>query len=140
VSGGAVIGTNSSTMVTVLDDDSGISFSTPAYVVSETNSQITLTVLRSFGTNVVTRVNYATSNGTAIADINYTNVSGVLTFNPGEVLKTLTIPVKHDPDVTGNLLFAARLFNATNLTGQSSAQVVFPGNANIVLLDAETGL
>jgi uncharacterized repeat protein (TIGR01451 family)/uncharacterized delta-60 repeat protein len=140
VAGGATIGTNSFATVTILDDDSGISFSSPAYVISETNSQITLTVLRSFGTNAVTRVNYATTNGTAVANINYTNVSGTLTFNPGEVLKTLTIPLKHDPSVTGNLLFGVNLFNATNLTGQSSAQVSFPGSASVILLDGETGL
>src|SRR5262249_42136909 len=82
----------------------------------------------------------ATTNGTALADVNFTNVSGVLTFNPGELLKTIIIPLKHDPNVTGNLLFSANVSNATNLTGQSSAQVIFPGSANIVLLDAETGL
>ena len=58
---------SSTATVTILDDDSGISFSSPAYVISETNAQTTVTVLRSFGTNAVTRVNYATTNGTARA-------------------------------------------------------------------------
>ena len=54
--------------VTITDDDTGLSFSSPVYVVSESGSaSLSLSVLRPNGTNTVTTVNYSTANGTAIA-------------------------------------------------------------------------
>lgn len=41
-------------------------------------------------------VNYATSDGTAAAGTDYTSTSGVLTFAPGEVAKTVSIPLTDD--------------------------------------------
>ncbi|MEA2150086.1 MAG: hypothetical protein QOD69_1916 [Solirubrobacteraceae bacterium] len=41
-------------------------------------------------------VNYATADGTATAASDYDSSTGVLTFAPGEVAKTLSIPLKND--------------------------------------------
>ena len=53
------------------------------------------------------QVNYATSNGTAINGVDYTNVTGTLTFNTGDTSKTFTVPIISgttlQPDKTVNL-------------------------------------
>jgi Ca2+-binding RTX toxin-like protein len=41
-------------------------------------------------------VNYATSDATATGGIDYTSTSGTLAFGPGEVAKTITIPIVND--------------------------------------------
>ncbi len=47
-------------------------------------------------TGIVT-VDYATGDGTAtLADSDYTNTSGTVTFNPGEIEKTVTVPTTAD--------------------------------------------
>ncbi len=59
-------------------------------------------------------VNYATSNGTALAGSDYTAASGILTFAPGETSKTVAVSVNADAVVEGNELFALNLSGATN--------------------------
>ncbi len=44
-------------------------------------------------TNGGVSVNYATANGTAMAGVNYTPVSGTLTFGAGEMLKAVSLPL-----------------------------------------------
>jgi Ca2+-binding RTX toxin-like protein len=41
-------------------------------------------------------VNYATADGTAVAGTDYTSTSGMLDFKPGEVAKTVEIPLTND--------------------------------------------
>jgi Ca2+-binding RTX toxin-like protein len=43
-----------------------------------------------------TTVNYSTANGTAVAGTDYTPMSGSLDFAPGEVAKTISIPLTDD--------------------------------------------
>jgi hypothetical protein len=50
-------------------------------------------------------VNYATANNTAIAGLDYTRVSGTLTFNPGETTKTLAVPILSDSLLEPNETF-----------------------------------
>src|SRR5205807_7890667 len=67
--GASFQGTNS-VPVTIIDDDVGVAFSSPIYIATETDGAVSLTVNR-VGTNGVTTVNYATTNGTAIAGTNF---------------------------------------------------------------------
>ncbi len=80
-----------------------INFSAAKYQVREDSGQIAITVKldKPFGAEV--DVQYATSNGTALAGKNYTAVSGTVTFLPGETQKTFLVPVLHDPHITGDL-------------------------------------
>ena len=133
-SGGATISGPATVPVTVIDDDTGISFSSPAYVVSETAGTVSLTVLRPNGTNGVTTVNYATTNLTALAGTNYTSTSGTLSFTNGETIKSFSVPILHDPRVTGDLSFAVNLSNPS-----FPAQLISPSLATVVILDSEAG-
>jgi hypothetical protein len=76
--------------------------------VAEGNSGTTnliFTVTLSAASNLTVSVNYATANGTAtLADNDYQAASGTLTFNPGDLTKTITVSVngdqKFEPDET----------------------------------------
>jgi len=61
-------------------------------------------------------VNWATSDGNAVAGLDYTAASGTLTFDPGVTSQTVTVSVNGDrlgePDET----FAVNLSGATNAT------------------------
>ena len=133
--GGATIMAPSTVPMTILDNDTGIAFSSAAYVVNETNGSVTLNVLRLNNAGGAVQVSYATTNGSAVANTNYLTTSGTLTFNPGETNKSVTIPILHDLRATSNLTFAVNLFNPT-----AGAQLVFPSSASVIVLDAEAGI
>ncbi len=60
-----------------------VSFSMASYTVASTAGTATITVVRSGNLDVAVSVNYATSNGTAKANQDYTPVAGTLVFPPG---------------------------------------------------------
>ncbi|MBD2078274.1 DUF4347 domain-containing protein [Phormidium sp. FACHB-592] len=69
-------------------------------------------------------VNYTTADGTAtVADNDYTAVSGVLTFNPGETSKTITVAVKGDTKVEQEETFLVKLLSSSNAMIASDANI-----------------
>jgi Ca2+-binding RTX toxin-like protein len=56
-------------------------------------ARVTVTRRNASGTSAV---NYATADAGAVAGTDYTATSGKLTFGPGEVAKTITIPITND--------------------------------------------
>ena len=69
--------------------------------------------LSTSSTQAVT-VNYATADGTATAPVDYQSTSGLLTFNPGDTTKTITVPVNGDTLDEPSETFFVDLPNATN--------------------------
>ncbi len=66
--------------------------------------------------NTIT-VNYATANGTATtADSDYALSSGILSFAPGETMKTVTVNVTGDTKFETNETFFVNLTSPTNAT------------------------
>jgi hypothetical protein len=61
-------------------------------------------------------VQYATSNGTAAAGLDYISVAGILTFAPGETQKIITVPVKSDFLVESNETFTVLLSSPVGAT------------------------
>jgi hypothetical protein len=57
-------------------------------------------------------VGYATADGSAHAATDYTAVSGTLTFSPGTLTKTITVPILADTTAKPNLTFDVKLSNA----------------------------
>ncbi len=60
---------------------------------------LTFTVTKTLLHNKTVAVQYATSNGTAIAGTDYTATSGTLVFSPSEVSKTITVAVTGDLNI-----------------------------------------
>ena len=66
-------------------------------------SPLSFAVTRSGTTNNAVTVNYATSNGSAVAGTNYTASTGTLSFAAGVTTQTITVPTIDDHVYTGNL-------------------------------------
>ena len=92
------------------------SFSSRSYSAQENGTNVTITVNRVGGTNGATRVSYATVvGGTASSGVDYTGVSGVLTWTNGEsVAKTFTVPILTNTVVESNVTVDLALSNPTN--------------------------
>ena len=61
-------------------------------------------------------VNYATSDGTALAGADYTAASGALSFAPGVTSQTVTISIADDIVFEGGEAFNVNLSGAVNAT------------------------
>lgn len=121
--------------VTITDDLAAISFSSPDYRVNENGGFATITVLRSNYTNSVVSVNYATAPLSAIPGVNYTNVSGTLTFNRGETVKTFTVPVLDDGVLHGDTTVQLGLSNPVG-----NAVFINPSAATLTILETDGSL
>jgi len=85
-------------------------FSSGTYPVSESAGIAIITVSRTLNSGTST-VNFATVGGTAVPYVDYTPVSGTLTFLPGETTKTFAVPIADDAQLeaavsTVNLLLS----------------------------------
>lgn len=74
----------------------------------------TFTVTLSAASSQTATVNYATADGTATAPADYQTQNGLLTFNPGDLTKTITVLVNGDTLDEPNETFFVNLSGATN--------------------------
>ncbi len=137
VTGGGTLISPTNAILTVLDNDTTLSFSSPAYTVSEGGTNALITVNRIGGTFNAASVGYASSNITALAGTNYQAVSGVLNFAPGVVSQTIFVPLIDDLVIEGNTTFSLLLFNASpnNLVSLGS-----PSNAVVTIVDNDSSV
>ena len=111
---------------------SALSFASANITVNETAGTATLTVeLDPASTGTVT-VDFATSDGTAKAGVDYTAASGTLTFDASETSKTITVPILNDTDYDPTQRFEVTLSNASGATLPTSPLA----NVNIINDDA----
>jgi hypothetical protein len=121
---------------TIVNDDGAqtsgtLAFSASSYNVTENGGQATVTVTRTGGSNGAVSIQYATSNGTAIAGSDYTSATGTLNWADGDgASKTFSIPITNDSldesDETINLILS-------NPTG--GATLGSPASALLTIVD-----
>lgn len=119
--------------VTILDDDTTPSLSISDVSVAEDVEAGTATLsvtLSPAGKQTVT-VEYASQNGSATAGEDYEAVSGLLTFNVGDTVKAVTVPINDDGDLEGGETFDVVLSNASNAT-------IADGTGVVTIQDDET--
>jgi uncharacterized repeat protein (TIGR01451 family) len=92
--------------------------------VPENAGSVTLTVDRLTGTQGAVSINYATSNGTGVAGVNYVATSGTVTFADGQSTATITVPVIDDMVINGDHTFFLTLSNPTNGASLGTPSVV----------------
>lgn len=102
--GGATLGTTTSTTVNIVDDEQPgtLAFSQATASVNEDDGTLTITVVRTGGSDGTVTVNYATSNGSATAGDDYTANSGTLTFADGETSKDIELQIIDDISIESN--------------------------------------
>jgi subtilisin family serine protease len=107
-----------------------VQLSSVAYSVSEKSRTARITVTRTGVPVDVLTVQYATSDGTAVNGVDYTGISGTLTFAPRAVKRTLTIPITTDTLDENNKTVLLTLSNPSGgiLGAQSSAVLTVVDN------------
>ena len=102
--------------------------------VFESNTSLPVKVTRTGDDSTAVSVDYATSDGTATAGSDYTATSGTLTFAPGELTKSISIPILDDNVFeNGNETFNLTLSNPTN-----SAVFQTPAATTISIQDSDS--
>ena len=133
---GAILGTPSTATLNIVDNDpaGSVQFSAATYSVSEAKTTATITIKRTAGTASGVTVDYATSDGTATADNDYTTKSGTLIFNARQNSKTFTIPIINDNFHEAN---EAVNLNLSNPTGGPTLGT--HGMATLTIVDNDPG-
>jgi hypothetical protein len=100
---GATLGNPSTAIINISEDNDAaaptVQFSSLTYNAAEGQSSVGVTAVLSASPTQTVTVNYATSNGTALAGTDYGATSGVLTFGPGQVSTTFMIPILDDNQI-----------------------------------------
>ena len=126
----ATLGTPTQATVSILDSDMVVGFAGPTFTVAETDGAARITVVRQGGLDHTLYVDYATTtNGTALAGVDYVPVTATLVFNPGVSVRTFSVPVLNDNvpefDETVGLVLSK--------PGSDTAGAVGLGQSNAVL-------
>jgi hypothetical protein len=95
---------------------STVQFSASTYTVVETAGFVLLTVQRTGDTTTAVSVDFATTNGTATAGLDYTANNGTLNFAPGETNQIIAVPILNDglPEPSAYESFTVTLSNPSN--------------------------
>jgi hypothetical protein len=102
-----------------------VQFLATQYAAQEQAGLATITVSRTFGSTDSGSVDYATSSGTAVTGIDFSAGSGTLTFGPGEIIKSFTVPILDDAIDENAETINLTLSNPTGFTlGSRSTAVV----------------
>ena len=152
----ALVGVQSNTVVTIVDNDSVVSYSQPVYVARETDGSALITVVRQGGLTDAVTVQYGTTtNGSATPYLDFLPVGATLVFGPGVGVQSFRVPVLDDlvPELTetvdlmlSNVTGAASLGRAEatlnlldghptpgQLTFERALYVVSESNATVIL-------
>ena len=136
---GSVV-TVSNSMVTIRDNDPLLNFALASYSVGEAGGQSSISVTRIGGSADAFSVGFATSDGSAVAGINYTNVSGTLSWTNGESgAKSFSVGIINNALTNGNPFVNLSLFGGTNLTRNEPYALIGRTNAILQIVDDEFG-
>ena len=116
---GYTVGTSNSSTITIADNDSQPQISINDVILTEGNSgtkTANFAVTLSSPSNQTITVAYQTSNVSAVAGTDYITQTGTITFNPGEISKTVGVIVNGDTSVENNETFKVNLSTPVNAT------------------------
>jgi hypothetical protein len=135
--GGAGLESPSTAVLTIVEDDpvppvGSLQFSAPTYAVDENDNTVSIAVIRVGGSLGTVAVEYASSDGTAIAGSDYSAVIGSLSFADGVTSQTFTIDILDDAENEGDETVNLALSNPTGGAG-----LVSPASAVLTIADDE---
>ena len=139
--GGATLGTPSTAVLTITDNDVALpagtlQFSAATYSVGENAGNAAVIVTRTGGSSGAVSVSFATSNGTATAPGDYTAVSQTVSFADGDTAnKTISIPIINDTTAEAN-----ETVNLTLSSPTGGATLGTPSTAVLTITDNDVAL
>lgn len=83
-------------------------------IVNEAAGTATFTVTLAGTATTPVTIDFATADGTAKAGLDYTAVTGTVTFAPGETSKSITVPILNDAVYEGSETFNVNLSNPSS--------------------------
>ncbi|WP_428312727.1 Calx-beta domain-containing protein [Hydrocarboniphaga sp.] len=136
-SGGARLGTPSSATITLVDDEvmrGSLQLSDSAFSVAEDGGSVSISVLRSGGSDGAVSVDYASSDASALSPGDYTAVSGTLNWADGDAEpKRIVVPIVDDSDYESTPeTFTVQLGSVSGGATQGT-----PAAATVTILDNE---
>jgi hypothetical protein len=93
--------------------NSSVRFEYSSYSVPEDGAFVQIAVIRGGDTNTSIKVDYLTRSGSGMPDKDYRDAAGSVSFSPGELWKTFSIPVLNDGEKEATKTFSVVLTNAT---------------------------
>jgi hypothetical protein len=133
---------NNPAILTITDDDAEptLAFSLPQYDVVEQGTSVLVTVMLSAPSGRTVSVDYASSEGTATAGTDYTDVDAALTFDPDVVVRTFTVPILEDlrdeDDETVFLTLSAPLY--AGIAGTNPVTLTISDDDPLPLVDFDS--
>ena len=133
-SAAALIGRIDATLSIINSDFRGqVAFSTDTYSVNENGGPGYITIVRTGGSAESITVSFATLPGTAIPGVDFYPTNGTLLFGPGEVSKTITVPIIDNAQPDAPRFVTLVLSNAV-----PADAIGFPSTAVLNIIDDET--
>ncbi len=115
--GSGALGSQSTALLSIVDDDPTPTLRIDDVSVNEGSSGTTdavFTVTLSAPSSFTVTANFATAEGSAVAPSDYLSTNGVVTFNPGDLTKTVSVTVNGDTTPEVHESFFVNLSNITN--------------------------
>jgi len=133
----SITGTNPVTLTIVDDDVPEIQFDSALYNVDESDALASITITLNITSWQTISVTYATSDGTAVAGLDYITASGTLTFAPGVILRTFPVSITDDLLDENNETVMLTLSDESNtiITGTNPATLTISDNDNPPTVD-----
>ena len=128
--GGGVLGSPSVTTVTITDTDRALQFDSAKYFTREEAEFVQVGIIQGENDASAT-VDFTTTDGTAIAGLDYGGVTNTILFGAGERLKWVKVPILHDPLKEPGKTLRVTLSNPTGgavLGTQQRAKVTIADN------------
>ena len=133
---GATLGSQKTTTVTIVDNDTGFQFGFASYAVAEDAGVVRISVLRGTDdTNSPVTVDFATTDLSATKGLDYTGTTNTLSFAPGEKVKLVTVPILNDGVKEPTKNFRVTLSNPTG-----GAVLGSRTTANVTIVDNDPGV
>ncbi len=123
---------------TIIDDDGATAISVTNAASGPFSGGTTFTVFMSTTTTQTITVAYATADGSARAGTDYQATAGTLTFNPGDISKTVFVPGLFSAATTGPLTFTLNLSGpvGASLARRQGVGTIIGSGPNIYVSDA----
>lgn len=127
----AVIGNQPTAVLTIIDDNSSVSFSSSTYSVPKNiaGGMAAINIIRDGGIDTTNSVTFTTTGGTANPGSDYTPVTQTVIFTPGVTNVAVDIPILDNPNPEGPLTVTMQL------SSPSDTILAPPTNAVLTIID-----